>query len=459
MAKAARIQDTIHLLCKICCDCGIPKISPETFRLAKFNKAEACECLWNFLFHIISLIKHLTETPSEQFQPFSGVINSILCVAKVKAFLHDLGYARSEFYVASYVANSRELLLAFGWLLNEVQLLTMMRRYHLKQAHMEQIQPTSGYRVMVTTLLNEVSLLELECNEIDGMLQEGRQKGTICEGVKRLAWLNGRITLSYKQLSEAYSSLVKLVHRLDRFSYNETRQNQISFYGWYLLLHPQELSRQLKKLEHHVTALQSIADWQHHDALFWKWMESVIDCYKKDIVTGTSTMPTKDSLLAATNKLYERTTLLLHEKEAQISAINQMWEARLLQVNKQDLKKELHCIDSELKSSVIYFEVLKSSYKYRSPQFPELNSHHSLIINRILPDFIYTPTVGNPAHKSLPNLEQISCVELPVANEAVRLRQSVCEIDDQLSLLRAEIIARCDHLISTINPPIFVYNK
>lgn len=453
MAKAARIQDTIHLLCKICCDCGIPKMSPETFRLAKFNKTEACESLWFFLFHVSSLIKHVTETPLEQFQPYTGVINPTFCVAKVKTFLHDLGYARNEFYTASYATHSRELLLAFGWLLNEVQLLNMMRRYHLTQAHMEQVQPTSGYRVVVSTLLDEVSLLEVECSEIDRLLQEGGQENSICEGVKRLAWLNGRIMLSYKQLSEAYSSLVKLVHRLDRFSYNEMRQNQVSFYGWYLLLYPQELSRQLKKLEHHVTALQSIADWQHHDALFWKWMESVIDSYKKDIIA----MPTKDSFFSTANALYERTTLLLCEKEAQISAINQMWKARLLKVNKQDLKKELYCIDDEFRSSVIYFEVLKHSYG--SPQTPELNRHHSLIINRILPDFIYAPIVANPAYKSLPNLEHTSCVLLSVTNEAVRLRRSASEIDNQLSLLRAEIKLKCDDLISTINPPIFVCNK
>ncbi|XP_065891726.1 tubulin epsilon and delta complex protein 1-like, partial [Dysidea avara] len=399
------------------------------------------------------------QTPSEQFQQHTGVINPAFCVAKVKTFFYDLGYVRSEFYAASYAAHSRELLLAFGWLLNEVQLLTMMRRYHLTQAHVEQVQPTSGYHVMVTMLLDEVSHLEMECSEISGALKsERRQNGSICEGVKRLAWLNGRIMLSYKQLSEAYNSLAQLIHRLDRFSYNETRQNQVSFYGWYLLLHPQELSRQVKKLEHHITALQSIAEWHNHDALFWKWMESVIDSCKKDIDTEANTMPTKDSLFANTDTLYKKITLLLHEKEAQISVINQMWEARSLQVNKQDLKKELCSIDNEFKSSVIYFEVLKSSY--RSPQAPELNRHHSLIINRILPDFIFTPIVAaNPVHRSLHNLEQISCSQLSVTNEVDRLRQCVSEVDDKLALLRTEVKAKCDSLISAINPPVFVCNK
>lgn len=455
MAKAARIHDTIQLLCRICCDCGIPKISPETFRLAKFNKLEACECLWMFLFHIISLIKHITETPSEQFQPHTGVINPNLCIAKVKTFVHDLGYARSEFYAATFTSQSRELLLVFGWLLNEVQLLTMMRRYHLMQAQMEQVQPTSGYRVMVATLLDEVSHFETECNEISGILTS--EGSSICEGVKRLAWLNGRIMQSYKQLSEAYSSLVKLIHRLDRYSYNEMRQSQISFYGWYLLLYPQELSRQLKKLEHHINALQSISVWQHHDVLFWKWMESVIDSCGKEIGTEAHAVPTKDSLLTDTNTLFKRISVLLHEKEAQINAIKQTWEARSLQVNKQDLKKEMCCINNEFKSAMIYFEVLKSSC--RLPQIPELSSSQSLIANRILPDFIYTPAVAHPARKSLPNLEQTSSPQLLVTNEIARLKQSVGEIDDKLSSLRTEMKAKCDRLISALTPPVFVCNK
>lgn len=444
MAKAAKIQDTIHLLCKMFADCGVPKISPEMFRQAKFDKPEACEPLWKFLFHVVTFIEHIKDNIPQPYQPDKASTRLVLYMARVKMFLYNLGYTRSEFYHATCLSGSQELLLAFGWLLNEVQVLRMMRTYHLEQARMQNVETNSGYQLMVTSLLDEVLHMEQECTDIDAKLKDGNQ---VSDCIQKLTWLNGRICMSYRQSAERYASLAKLMHQLDRYSHNETRQTSISFYGWYLLMHPRELSRQLKRLEHHTLALQSIMEWQQHDKIFWKWMESVIDAYKKAEIRSAGgdevetkplkKLPSADSLRSEVNDLYRKLVQMLSEKESQVKSIHQIWASKSSQVDAVELNKEMHQVDSELKSSTIYYHVLKQ-------QTPEFYKRCPVNITKLLPELVYVP-VTSKSHKALEQVSQLSTIE----NETRRLKKSIAEVDKKLSLLRTEVQGELDKLISS----------
>lgn len=446
MAKAAKIQDTVQLLCKIFTDCGIPKISPETFRQAKFDKPEACECLWQFLFHVVTFLEHIKENTSESYRPGKVNVKPALCVAKVKIFFYNLGYARNGFYNVTYLSGSRELLLAFGWLLNEVQLLTIMRAYHLEQAHTDSIETNSGYHLVVSSLFDEVLCMEEDCADINAKL---KSRDHLSDCIQKLTWLNGRICMSYRQLAETYASLVKLMHQLDRYSHNETRQTYVSFYGWYLLMHPRELSRQMKRLEHHTFALQSIMEWQQHDKIFWKWMESVIDAHKKAEIKSTSdesgkrTKPLKvlsvDAVRTEVNDLYKKLAQMLSEKESQIRYINQIWESKSSQIDAVELKKEMHRIDGELEYSTIYYQFLEQQTSMLPRKCP-------ININKLIPEFIYVPTNAK-SHRSSSNLEQVSELNT-VEEETCRLKQSIAKVNEKLSLLRTELQVEFDKVIS-----------
>ena len=449
MAKAAKIQDTVQLLCKMFADCGIPKISPEILRQAKFDKPEACECLWKFLFHVVTFIEHNKDTISEPYRPDKGNTRPVLCVARVKMFFYHLGYTRNEFYNATHLSGSRELLLALGWLLNEVQLLTIMRAYHLEQARIESVETNNGYHLVLSSLLDEVLRMEEEFADINAKLKSGNK---VSDCIQKLTWLNGRVCMSYRQLAETYANLVKLIHRLDKCSHTETRQTSISLYGWYLLRHPRELSRQLKRLEHHMLALQSLTEWQHHDKIFWKWMESVIDAHKKAEVKSTSEdevkskplkkLPSADALRSEVNDLYRKLSQLLSEKESQIKNIHQIWGTKASQVDTVELKKEMHCIDSELKSSSIYYQVLEQ-------QTPVFYNKCPVNITKLLPEFIYAPTASRSHNlKALSELEQVS-QSSTIEDETHRLKQSIAEVDEKLSLLRTEVQAEFDKFISS----------
>lgn len=452
MAKTARIQDTVQLLCKMFTDCGIPKISPEILRQAKFNKPEACECLWRFLFHVVTFLEHVEENILEPYGAGKGNVSPILCMTKVKIFLYDLGYVRSEFYDTTSLASSRELLLAFGWLLNEVQLLSIMRNYHLEQARVDNIETNSGYHLVISSLLDEVLDMEKECADIDSKLKAGKQ---LSDCIQKLTWLNGKICLSYRQLAETYASLLKLINQLDRYSHSDSRQSYISLYGWYLLMHPRELSRKLKKLEHHVSALHSIMEWQQHDKIFWKWMESVIDTQRKDKVKLTieednikskKNFQSVDLVRSEVDELYKKLSQMLSEKESQIKSINQIWETKSSQIDDIEFKKEMYHINSELNSSTIYCQVLKQ----RTPKFYK---QCPVNVNKLLPEFVYVPTTVKP-HKPLSYLEQMPRLRT-VEEESCRLKESIAEIDEKLLLLRTKVQAEFDKFISSRQLTVF----
>ena len=179
-------------------------------------------------------------------------------------------------------------------------------------------------------------------------------------------------------------------------------------------------------------------------------MESVIDAYKKAEVKSTSEedevknkplkkVPLADSLSIEVDDLYKRLSEILHEKESQITSINQIWRTKLPQIDTVELKKERLRIDNEFRSSTIYYQILEQ-------QTPEFYKKSLVNINKLLPEFIYVSTSARP-HISL-NLEHFSELNT-VAGETCRLKQSIAEIDEKLSLLRTELQAEFDKLISS----------
>ena len=127
---------------------------------------------------------------------------------------------------------------------------------------------------------------------------------------------------------------------------------------------------------------------------------------------------------------------MLSEKESQIKSIRQIWDNKSSQVDAVELKKEMHQIDSELKSSTIYYQVLEQ-------QTPEFYKKCPVNITKLLPEFIYVPT--SKSHKASEQFSQLSTTE----NETRKLKQSIAEVDKKLSLLRTEVQAELDKFISS----------
>ncbi|XP_073212347.1 tubulin epsilon and delta complex protein 1 isoform X2 [Lepidochelys kempii] len=115
--RAGALPAAIGALCRALPPGSRP--APETFRLAKFDRPEASLQIWRLLY---SLLKQIHDGGWTELDTIGTQIRF------VKSVLWYHGYGRPEFYQlpSDSSQGSRELLLAFSWLLNRISLLEQL---------------------------------------------------------------------------------------------------------------------------------------------------------------------------------------------------------------------------------------------------------------------------------------------------------------------------------------------
>ncbi|XP_037762246.1 tubulin epsilon and delta complex protein 1 isoform X4 [Chelonia mydas] len=115
--RAGALPAAIGALCRALPPGSRP--APETFRLAKFDRPEASLQIWRLLY---SLLKQIHDGGCTELDTIGTQIRF------VKSVLWYHGYGRPEFYQlpSDGSQGSRELLLAFSWLLNRISLLEQL---------------------------------------------------------------------------------------------------------------------------------------------------------------------------------------------------------------------------------------------------------------------------------------------------------------------------------------------
>ena len=119
----ARVKEVISTLSSLIQHGGLPKVVPETFRAAKFNKSESETKLEEILIGLIEMECGVRQSDS----------GDVEFVAK---HLNRLGYDRDSFYETKESddakrrrGESRELLLALAWLLVRTKYVERLFRY------------------------------------------------------------------------------------------------------------------------------------------------------------------------------------------------------------------------------------------------------------------------------------------------------------------------------------------
>ncbi|XP_043376396.1 tubulin epsilon and delta complex protein 1 isoform X4 [Dermochelys coriacea] len=115
--RAGALPAAIGALCRALPPGSRP--APETFRLAKFDRPEASLQIWRLLY---SLLKQIHDGGWTELDTIGAQIRF------VKSVLRYHGYGRPEFYQlpSDGSQGSRELLLAFSWLLIRISLLEQL---------------------------------------------------------------------------------------------------------------------------------------------------------------------------------------------------------------------------------------------------------------------------------------------------------------------------------------------
>ena len=321
-------REAIQHLSSILTDCSIPKVPSESFRQAKFNRDEATCVLWTLLLNIIQLLLFLESKITHEGIRDSVRYHSLLPTSPdsnhsqiaslvVRKYLFSLGYSRVEFYCIPLNSGSRELLMAFGWLLHKSRLIEKLYAYHVEMASTIWVPLRANKAFTVRGVVGESESIEAEMVEImndlsreaQGQKAMSRRQSndatmkTYDEGLQKLAWIRGRLQAKWKSTLTSRMAYQKLAHRLHKSTLiqqqsSHTSANKpphLSVHELFLLRYREQLSSYLKQMEHHVSCLQKLIQWQLYETVFWQWMESVLDLHERE----------KASLLAAKQKEQE----------------------------------------------------------------------------------------------------------------------------------------------------------
>ncbi|NWU86366.1 TEDC1 protein, partial [Onychorhynchus coronatus] len=186
----------------------------------------------------------------------------------VKSALWYHGYDRPELYQlpADGSAGSRELLLAFSWLLHRLGLLEqLLARNRVK----------TGDETSVCT-----------CEEDLPDIQKGTTETTPECGledrvdVRYLQWLNGRLRFQWQSLHAQHQEQCKLLHKIHLFtsgSHVDQVFGHLSVTEADLARQPENCKQLLQLLESETMQLEAFLEWKRLEPVYWQWMETVLD--------------------------------------------------------------------------------------------------------------------------------------------------------------------------------------
>ena len=394
-------REAIQHLSSIIADCTVPKVPSETFRQAKFNKDEATDVLWTLLLNVVQLLKFLQSNSShsgdirESLRCYSlphASSNRKTATLVVKANLLSMCYCRPQFFSLSPLSGSgsRELLLAFGWMLHESQLIKRLSTYHLEAASVTSIPLRPSKVSSVRGTLEESESLKREMSQIiDDLsqctiehreIQSGDELRRVDECLQRLAWVRGKLLAKYKSTHSSRVSYLRLTHRLHTNTDQQGRHSSdgsthLNVHELFLLRHPDQLCAHLKKVEYHLSCLQRLVEWQLYDNVFWQWMESVHDLYKKEsallleeqkqveqegdlngcehnhaILTETESL---ESLNDKVRRLEREITNVLGRHTPYMEKLHRLWRMKAKSVCHEEVEQEHNQTEQDMESLVL----------------------------------------------------------------------------------------------------------
>lgn len=338
-SQMAQVRETIELLTHILNENGCSKLKAEIFRLAKFDKDEAALVLWKMLFELLYYSKY-GVIDEVTIRAFSELTTEEL-VVYVKQEFQNLGFLSKEF---SHLPNdassgSRELLLAFAWLL-------------CKQNLVDKFMDNCSSPIEDSSLLNE-----LERNK---PASEGRSLAlstslSPVQKVQQLQLLNGKLRSSLRRLYSLQREKAKLQHRVNECTQGASLtpdMPHLSSLEVHLLRHPQLMSKIMTLLEKDNVRLRHMQEWRDQEQVFWKWMESVLELKVKESPRNEETPMMYYNIgpdpVSRMNEARRKLEEAILRYEAIIEQIEEMWETKRSEVSAEELDGLLDLLNMEL---------------------------------------------------------------------------------------------------------------
>ncbi|KAL9846388.1 tubulin epsilon and delta complex protein 1 isoform 2-T2 [Geothlypis trichas] len=229
--------------------------APDTLRRARFDRPQASLDFWKLLYVLLKQIHGGTWTESD-------AIGAQVSFVKWALWYH--GYRRPQLQrlAADGSGGSRELLLAFSWLLHCPGLLELL---------LAQNRVQTGDQTSVCTCEDDVPRSQ------EGPGEAGAE-GTV--DVRYLQWLHGRLRLQWCSLHAQHQEQCKLLHKIHSFtsgSHMDQRLGHFSVTEADLIRHPENCKQLLQLLDSETMQLEAFLQWKQLEAVYWQWMETVLD--------------------------------------------------------------------------------------------------------------------------------------------------------------------------------------
>ncbi|RMC08318.1 hypothetical protein DUI87_14559 [Hirundo rustica rustica] len=167
--------------------------APDTLRRARFDRPQASLDFWRLLYVLLKQIHGGGWTESD-------AIGAQVRFVKSALWFHGYGRPQLQRLPADGSAGSRELLLAFSWLLHRLGLLEQLLARNRLQ---------TGDEASVCTCEDELPSIQEDTAEAG---PEDRVD------VRYLQWLNGRLRLQWCSLHAQHQEQCKLLHKIHLFT-------------------------------------------------------------------------------------------------------------------------------------------------------------------------------------------------------------------------------------------------
>ncbi|XP_039929071.1 tubulin epsilon and delta complex protein 1 [Hirundo rustica] len=229
--------------------------APDTLRRARFDRPQASLDFWRLLYVLLKQIHGGGWTESD-------AIGAQVRFVKSALWFHGYGRPQLQRLPADGSAGSRELLLAFSWLLHRLGLLEQLLARNRLQ---------TGDEASVCTCEDELPSIQEDTAEAG---PEDRVD------VRYLQWLNGRLRLQWCSLHAQHQEQCKLLHKIHLFtsgSHMDQNLGHFSVTETDLIRQPENYKQLLQLLESETMQLEAFLEWKQLEPIYWQWMETVLD--------------------------------------------------------------------------------------------------------------------------------------------------------------------------------------
>lgn len=253
MGDAARTRAALNFVCGALHRAGVHYVDAECLRLAKHADTSVSLAMWALVADLLEFLQISTDgwTPVLRESPMEL---SALEKETVVFKLMLLGYPRAD-----HLIDTRELLLAVGYLLSASQLLTAARR-------LESRHPLPPYpdEIACSERLSPIGRPAADGDGLCNLLQlHGRWRAE----TRRLEQLEAHRLMLLKQMQELTSS--RLQTHKDKDRTKKFLQSPPTQYELFVL--ERSLQEHLEDLQQYISNVQANKD----EELFWRWMGSV----------------------------------------------------------------------------------------------------------------------------------------------------------------------------------------